>query len=228
MEEFRRTLSKSLGVVFLLTVPSSVGLIVLGKSIIGAIYQGGKFELYDTQQTALALSCYAIGLAGYAALKVLNPAFYALGDARTPMLVSLTSVVINYVTAVTMIRVARLGHAGLAMSTSAVALFSFFALFAILRKRIGGIYGNELARSVGKVMLAAAVMGGAVLSSSHGMENWLGVSQLARLADLAVSIPLGLAVFYFTCRVVGVSDLDMAIRAFTGPIRRRIPGTKMV
>ena len=45
MDEFRKTLSKSLGMVFLLTVPSSVGLIVLGKSIIGAIYQGGKFHV---------------------------------------------------------------------------------------------------------------------------------------------------------------------------------------
>ena len=112
MDEFRSTLSKSLGMVFLLTVPSSVGLIVLGKSIIGAIYQGGKFELYDTQQTAIALSCYAIGLAGYAALKVLTPAFYALGDARTPMIVSLCSIAINYVTAATMIRVAGIRACG--------------------------------------------------------------------------------------------------------------------
>ena len=46
MDEFRRTLSNSLGTVFLLTIPSSVGLVVLGKSIIGAIYQDGRqFEL---------------------------------------------------------------------------------------------------------------------------------------------------------------------------------------
>ena len=57
--------------------------------MIGAIYQGGKFSANDTEQTAIALSCYAVGLAGYSALKVLNPAFYALHDARTPMLVSL-------------------------------------------------------------------------------------------------------------------------------------------
>ena len=69
---------------FLLTVPSSVGLAVLGRSMIGAIYQGGKFQAYDTQQTALALSCYAVGLAGYAAIKVLAPAFYALGDSAHP------------------------------------------------------------------------------------------------------------------------------------------------
>ncbi len=222
MDEFRKTLSKSLGMVFLLTVPSSVGLIVLGKSIIGAIYQGGKFHVYDTQQTALALSCYAVGLAGYAALKVLTPAFYALGDARMPMIVSLASIGINYAAAFTMIRVAKIGHAGLAMSTSAVALFGFVVLFAILRVRIGGVYGQELARGIGKVLVASTVMGAAVWAASHGMEKWLGVSQLARLADLAVSLPVGLAVFYGMCRVLGVDELDLAIRAFTSPVRRRL------
>ena len=133
-EEFRRTLSKSLGMVFLLTVPSSVGLMVLGKSMIGAIYQGGKFHAFDTEQTALALSCYAIGLAGYAALKVLNPAFYALHDARTPMIISLISIAREL-----RHREPRcfddtgLGHAGLALTTSAVAIFGAVALFAILQ-----------------------------------------------------------------------------------------------
>ena len=208
--------------VFLLTVPSSVGLIVLGKSIIGAIYQGGKFHVYDTQQTALALSYYAIGLAGYAALKVLTPAFYALGDARMPMIVSLCSIGINYAAAYTMIRVEKIGHAGLAMSTSLVALFGFAVLFAILRARIGGVYGRELARGVGKVLVASAVMGAAVWAASHGMERWLGVSQLARLADLAVSLPVGLAAFYGMCRALGVEELEMAIRAFTSPVTRRL------
>jgi putative peptidoglycan lipid II flippase len=222
MDEFRKTLSKSLGMVFLLTVPSSVGLIVLGKSIIGAIYQGGKFHVYDTQQTAMALSCYAVGLAGYAALKVLTPAFYALGDARMPMIVSLASIGINYAAAYTMIRVAKVGQAGLATSTSAVALFGFVVLFAILRARIGGIHGRELARGISKVLLASAVMGAAVWAASHAMERWLGVSQFARLADLAVSLPIGLAAFYGMCRALGVEELDMAIRAFTSPLRRRL------
>src|SRR6202795_3639922 len=111
LDEFRRTLSRSLGLVFLLTVPSSIGLAALGEPMIAAIYQGGKFQLSDTRQTALALSCYAVGLTGYAAVKVLAPAFYALGNARAPMIVSLLSIGINYLAASTMVRVA--GHAGL-------------------------------------------------------------------------------------------------------------------
>jgi putative peptidoglycan lipid II flippase len=220
-EEFRRTLSKSLGMVFLLTLPSSVGLIALGRTMIGAIYQGGKFSAYDTEQTAIALSCYAVGLAGYSALKVINPAFYALHDARTPMLVSLVSIGVNYVTASFLLRDTGLGHAGLALSTSVNAVFGAVALFLILRKRVGGIYGRNLIDSVWKITAASAVMGAAVLLSSHAVETWLGVDRLARLIDLAISIPLGLAIFYAVCRILRVSELELAARALADPLARR-------
>src|SRR3984885_2248191 len=116
--------------------------------MIGAIYEGGKFQPHDTEQTALALACYAVGLAGYSALKVLNPAFYALHDARTPMIVSLISIAVNYGTASLFIHGTELGHAGLALSTSVVAIFGAVALFLILRSRIGGVHGRVLASSM--------------------------------------------------------------------------------
>jgi putative peptidoglycan lipid II flippase len=221
-EEFRRTLSRSLGMVFLLTMPSSIGLIVLGRSMIGAIYQGGKFHAFDTQQTALALSCYAVGLAGYSALKVLNPAFYALHDARTPMIISLISILINYITASLLLRTTHLGHAGLALTTSAVAIFGAIALFAILRPRIGGIYGRALGTSIVKIAIASAVMGGAVWLSSHGIHQWLGPRRLASLIDLTISIPFGLLIFYAVCRLLRVSELELATRSLAGPILRRL------
>jgi putative peptidoglycan lipid II flippase len=221
-DEFRRTLSKSLGMVFLLTLPSSIGLIVLGNTMIGAIYQGGKFQAFDTQQTALALSCYAVGLAGYSALKVLNPAFYALHDARTPMVISLISIAINYATATLLLRGTGLGHAGLALSTSAVAIFGAVALFAILRKRIGGIHGSALMSSIWRITLASAVMGVAVWLVSREIEKWLGVDRLSRVVDLAISIPFGLVVFYGACRFLRVTELDLATRSLIGPILRRL------
>lgn len=221
-DEFRRTLSKSLGMVFLFTLPSAVGLVVLGRTMIGAIYQGGKFSAVDTQQTALALSCYAIGLAGYSALKVLNPAFYALHDARTPMVVSLLSIAVNYFTASLLFRYSGLGHAGLALSTAAVATFGGVALFIMIRNRVGGIYGRNLAGSVWKIATASAAMGGAVWLSSHGIEDWLGVDRLGRFVNLAVSIPLGILMFYGACRVLQVSELDLAMRALADPVGRRL------
>jgi putative peptidoglycan lipid II flippase len=221
MDEFRQTISHSLGSVFLLTIPSSIGLVVLGESIIGAIYQGGAFQPYDTQRTALALSFYAIGLSGYAALKVLVPAFYSLGDARTPMIVSLSSIMINYMVASSMIRLGGLGHAGLALSTSAVALTGFLVQFLILRTRIAGIHGRVLAAQVGRIGLASLAMAAVVWASSHYMRLWLHTGQLAHLADLAVSLPLGGAVYYWSAKALGLTEIDMVLRSFTGPLQRR-------
>jgi putative peptidoglycan lipid II flippase len=189
-------------------VPSAVGLAVLGEPLISAIYQGGKFSPFDTQQTALALTCYAIGLAGYSAVKILAPAFYALDDARTPTLISIVSIGINYFAASMMVH--ELGQAGLAISTSIVAIFSSLALLWAIRRRIGGIHGRQLLSTVIKVAAAAILMGAACLESSHLMREWLGIARWARVADLAVSISLGLAVFYGAARAMGVRELEMA------------------
>jgi len=223
MEEFRRTLSRSLGMVLLLTLPSSVGLIVLGQPMVGIIYQTGRFQLYDTQQTAMALACYAVGLAGYAALKVLTPAFYTLHDARTPTLVSLSSIAINAAVSYSMTTYTHLGHAGLALSTSVVALFNFVALFVILRGRIGGIYGRALFSTFLKVSAASAAMGVLVSVLSRQVSAAVGAGLRGRLLDLAVCIPLGVAVFYGACRALRVDELDFAMRVGAGPLGRFFP-----
>ena len=220
LDEFRKTVSRSLGMVLLLTVPSSVGLFILGESMIGLVYQGGKFQAYDTQQTAVALSCYSIGLAGYAAVKVLAPAFYALGSARAPMLVSIASILINYLAAWSMTHYTAMGHAGLALATSGVSLFASLALFWILKERMGGIHGRALLSSTLKIGLASAVMGGMLLLIGAATHDWLGTTRLARLLDLAVSIPLGVAVFGATCRLLRVAELETAGRALTAPLTR--------
>ncbi len=216
-EEFRRTLSRSLGLVFLLTIPSSAGLVLVGRAMIGAIYEGGKFDSYDTQQTGLALSCFAAGLTGYSALKVLSPAFYALKDSRTPMLVSLGSVIVNYALARTMVDVFHLGHAGLAISTSGIALFSSVTLFLLMRRRMGGLYGRLLWASLSKALAATLAM---------GIVVWLIVRAMGGmpfLAQLGAAIPAGAIVFYLTARTLGVDELTMATDAMAGPLKRRLP-----
>lgn len=225
-DQFRLTLSRSLGLVFVLTIPSAIGLAVLGDSIVGAVYQFGAFKDFDTNQTGRALACYAVGLVGYSATKVLTPAFYALHDARTPMVVSFGSIVVNVVAVMAMINAAGFGHEGLALSTSAVAIFSSIALFILMRNRVGGIHGRNLWRTFVRVTLASVLMGAVVWASSHQIVGTLGTEKLSRIIDLAVSIPLGLIVFYLACRVLGVTELDMAVNAVSKPLQRRFPSLR--
>jgi putative peptidoglycan lipid II flippase len=220
MDDFRRTLSRSLGVVFLLTIPSSAGLAILGDSMIGLIYEGGAFDHYDTRQTAIALACYAVGLAAYSGLKVIVPAYYAVDDARTPMLVSFLSIAINYAVVSFAVGQAGFGHASLALSTSAVAIFNFVVLFWLLRNRAQGIYGKNLWATVLKIAFSAAVMGSLVATVSHLIGKWLGSSRSAHAVDLAISIPLGCAVYWWVCKLVGVTEVDLATQALLRPLAR--------
>ena len=207
LDEFRATLASSLRMALLLTIPSSVGLAVLGESMIGAVYQGGHFGAYDTHQTALALECYGAGLVGFAAMKVLAPAFYALDDAWTPMAVSLASIILNLAVAVGLVRGTRMGHAALALATSLVALAAAAALAAMLSRRLNGFEGRRLAMSASKIALAALAMGAVCRISSVTIHATLHGARLPHLADLGISIPLGAAVFWLIARTLRVPEL---------------------
>ena len=221
--EFRRTLAHSLALVFLLCIPSSLGLIVLGRPMIALIFEHGKFTPFDTVQTANALAAYSLGLAGYAAVKVLSPAFYALKDARTPMLVSLGSIAVNYI--MNSLLVGPFGHVGLAFSTSTVALLNFLLLALLMRRRIRRLEGRRLGRTVLRISAASLFMAAAAWLATE-LSTHLALQGLA-LHAVQVIAGMGSAalVFYFACRVLRVEELDEAIGSIAGRLKGRRHGT---
>jgi putative peptidoglycan lipid II flippase len=121
-----------------------------------------------------------------------------------------------------MVKFAGLGHAGLALSTSLVALFSSIALFEVLRRRIGGVQGRRLSASFVKIAAASALMAAACWLSSRSIEHWIGVSRMARVIDLAVSVPLGLIVFFAMAKWFQLPEMESAKRALLAPLARRM------
>jgi len=218
LDEFRRTLANSLRLTLLLTIPSAVGLIILREPIIALIYQYGRFTPGDTVQTAMALACYAIGLTAYSADRVLAPSFYALRNARIPMLVSLLSIVTNYAVAKFTIDYLKIGHIGLALSISAVAIVNFALLFFFMRRKLNGIEGRSLLSTFAKVILASAAMGAVCWLVSDRIENNLGLDGLfARLINVSASISVGVIVFYMGARLLKVGEIIQ----LTGAIERK-------
>jgi putative peptidoglycan lipid II flippase len=217
--EFRHTLASSMRLAFLLTIPSAVGLIVLGRPIIALIYERGHFGALDTEHTAAALGFFAIGLTGYAAIKILAPAFYALGDARTPMIISLLSMLTNFVMNWSLVGVMQ--ERGLALSTSTVALANCGLLYVIMRKRINGIEGRTTAAAVAKILAASAVMGVACWAVSMGVSRTLGDTFAARLANVSVSVAIGAVLFYVLASLLRVEELKSATGVLASRFIRR-------
>ncbi|HUR99482.1 MAG TPA: murein biosynthesis integral membrane protein MurJ [Pyrinomonadaceae bacterium] len=226
-KDFRDTLSSSMNLVFLLTLPSACGLIVLGEPIIRLLYlhAGGAFKEADVPMTAWALSGYAIGLTGYAAIKVLSPAFYAMDDAKTPMLVGVASIVVNAIASyffmswlstvwVTDARPTGLGHVGVALATSVVAIVNFAALALIMRSRIKRINGRSIVTGFVKIAIASAVMSAVCYFGLRFLESSFPVRTLpVKLIEAFVPIALGGVCFVVMAKLLRVTELEQLYNA---------------
>jgi len=193
-----------------LCVPAAVGLAVAADPILALIYEHGRFGPSDTRASALALAAYAVGLTGYASIKVLGPAFYALGDARTPAAVSVASVAVNLACNWIAIRILHLGHGGLALSTSLVALWDSALLLFLLSRRLGGLRLG-IAGTAGRVAIAAALMGAACWL----WIDWTGASERgfgAALRVVVTTVPLGIGVYAAVGLGLGIPELRVRLR----------------
>jgi putative peptidoglycan lipid II flippase len=213
--EVRRIVSSSLRMMLMLSVPATVGLMVLAVPIVELIFQRGEFNADSTRMTALALLGYAPGLIGYSAVKIASPTFYAMKDARTPVLISLATIVLNLALNLTLVR--AMSFQGLALGTAIAALFNAVCLFWFLSRRIDGVDGSRVLVSTGKILLASLVMGAAawgtegwlnqVLPSFSGLGGWMAVSLRA---GLRVFGAIGVAVI-----VLGLAAWALRLREFT-------------
>lgn len=136
LEALRTTLSFALRLAAFISLPAAVGLLVLRDPIVRVLYQRGAFGPAETAGTAWAVGFYALGLVGFASVKIGAQAFYALGDTRTPVKVAMGAMVLNSLLAVTLALPLR--HGGLALATSCSGTAHAVALAWLLRRRLGG------------------------------------------------------------------------------------------
>jgi len=221
MTAFRAELSRAMRLAFLLTIPSTVGLIMLAEPIISVLYQHGKFNAFQAAQAAGALRFYAIGLAGYAALKVLVNAFYALDKRKTPMLVSFLAVALNLL--FNWIFTFRLGwgHRGLAFSTGCIATVNFLLLYALMRRHLQGLESRRMLLMLGKVAAASAALVVVCAASSHWLlADWETQTFLSKLSALLGTVIVGALVFGVCGAALHIEELKELVDALNRRLRR--------
>lgn len=206
MAGMSQTLGQSLRLVSFLTIPATVGLIVLAAPIIRLIYQRGNFTAADTEATAGALVWYAVGLFAYSAVKVVAPAFYALGRARVPLVASVSAVAANVV--FNALCFERFGHRGLAFGTSLAALVNFAVLTIAFRRSCGPVGGAVWGGTL-KCLAAAAPMGLGAWGAARAIEATLGTASLAvRAVGALVPVAVGIGIYGAACWALRLPELS--------------------
>lgn len=222
MPHLREILSKALRLALFLTLPSTLGLMLMSDQIIGLIYERGRFTPEDTVQTGFALKFYAVGLMGYASIKVLSPAFYAINRKWTPMLVTFFGIGLNIFLNWQLTFRLGMGHRGLALSTGLVATIDFFILYFLMRRAIGGLCGAALIGAFGRMLVAAAGVVAVCMAGHHLLGPWLAsASLLDRGWSLFLVIGAAMAVYFGLCLALGVSEARDAAGLALRKIRQR-------
>lgn len=206
--QMKKTLRESAGLALFLCIPSALGLIFLAKPIVALIYEYGRFTGADTLFTSQALMAYASGLSFYALIKILQPAFLAFDDAKTPMVISFFSIVINVVLNGLFTFVFHFQHWGLALGTSMVSVWNCLMLLFLLRKKLTGIWDASFLREVVKIILSS------ILSMMVGFLLYRGLLFFTEPYGfinkaLLVFFPIGIVVllYYFICLRLHVTEV---------------------
>ncbi|MCE9612124.1 MAG: murein biosynthesis integral membrane protein MurJ [Chthoniobacter sp.] len=218
--EFRSILAKGMRLAFVLTIPSTIGLVMLAQPIIGLIYERRKFTALDTLHAAEALQCYAVGLCAYAGIKVLAPAFYALGKRNTPMLVSFLSIAVNYGLNQWFTFHLGWGHKGLAFSTGLVALTNFGLLYVLMHRHVQRLETRQMMATLAKLTLAGAALGTVCWAATQWVlpvaaQAILLVRAGALLATIAAAAVAFFGVAFFL-RIEELDDVSAMVRRKLG------------
>ena len=155
-----------------MTVPATVGLVLLRVPIVRVLFQGGRYDAEDTAATALVLATLALGLFFFALVRVVVPAFYALRDTRLPVLAALADMTVFLV--LSAVWTPRLGLPGIGLASSCAAAVNVAILLGVLRRREGRLHGRAIAASVVRMAVASAAMGALV----WGADRAIGLAGL--------------------------------------------------
>ncbi len=211
-----------------ITIPATLGLVILSEPLIRVIYQHGTFSPADTAPTAFSLQCYSIGLWAISCQSLIVRAFLANKNSHLPALISTVTILLNVILALgfmgtpvldadtdfarwivalqSYLGFYEVGPAGLALAGSIASLFSMVLLLWFLPWVGARLNYQLLIRSIARSTIASLAMGLALYFVMR-----LG---LHSLATLVLGVPLGLAVFFGASALLHAPEAKQTIEVF--------------
>jgi putative peptidoglycan lipid II flippase len=235
LDRVRAIIEDTLRTILFMSIPSSVGLIVLGLPVIQVLLQHGAFNLDSATSTSVPLAFFALGLAGLASVEILTRSFYAFRDSKTPVMVSVAQFVLKILLSLILLNLLKWGPSwglgSLAFATSVAGSLEAAVLLWLLQKKIGMLGLRKLAMFTGRVLLASLAMGAGVLLLRTLLDlllitttsQSLGVlGTMFAIFKLAAELLAGLLVYIWATRQFGIEDFWKQ-----GPVRRVLERFKL-
>ena len=203
---FRSTLREGVEAALFIGLPASVGLAMVAVPAVRVLFERGEFTPFDTRWTALSTALYSSAVWAFSLQQITNRAYYALHDSMTPLLWAALNLVVNVAVELPLLWT-PLREAGMAVGTLVAFSLQAVAMLWLLNRRVGGIGLRGVAGEVSKMILASAVMGGAIYALRF-VPGWpAGVTKAGAAGQLAAMMAVGGAVYFAAAWSLGVGAL---------------------
>lgn len=225
---FARLLDRTMRPLLFLSIPASVGLVMIGRAVITIIFQGGQFNTESTDIVAGAFFWFSLGLVGYGLTEIVTRVFYAMQDTRTPVTTTVLTIILNVILA--RLLMDSMGVNGLALSLTVTTAAEALIMMAFLRQRTGKIFSEGFFSWLMRVLLAAGAMGVVIAISRPWLNGVLETDTnfLVHLIFFGLSVGLYIFTFVWVAWILRVPELEMVVNRISGmipaSIRARIPG----
>ena len=198
-------------------LPASLGLILVAGPAARLMFQHGQVTGHDAALIARSAAVYAGAIWAFSLLQIVNRAYYALHDMRTPLVLSAINLTVNLAVEVPLLW--WLGEAGMAVGTVVSFALQAVVMLWMLDRKVGGLDLRRVGPPVAKMLLATATMGIACVAVRHSPLYPTAVSRPAWAAQLVLLLGVGAGVYLAACRAMGVNTMDDLFG------RRRRPAT---
>jgi putative peptidoglycan lipid II flippase len=201
--------NKSLEFALLISIPSSIGLYILSLPIVHILFERGAFTQEDTLYTSNVLAFFALGLPAYVLIKVLVVCFFAREDTKTPLYVSIVSVITNII--LSLILISTMREMGIALATAISAWINAILLFIILIIRQTLNLDRQFLSNILKLLICSLVIIFLIwyLESLFFVEVYL-VNTIANIFYLLLTIIFTVVIYgilIFLLKIVTITDI---------------------
>ncbi len=201
--------NRSIEFSLLISLPSAIGLFILAEPIIQILFERGAFVAEDTFYTAKVLSYFALGLPAYIIIKVLVSCFFAREDTKTPLYISIVSVITNVV--LSLLLIGSMREMGIAVATAISAWVNALLLYLFLAIRNHMKFDDLLVSNSFKILLSSFllfvgiyVLNGLFFTNISDNSVLINSTLLLLMIFLAIIIYFGLVI---VLKVLSVNQL---------------------
>lgn len=212
--KMKHTFRTSVGLMSLLVIPISVGLMVFSQEVAAILYGRGAMTPENVTRVGEVICYYAIGLIFFSIKNVMINVFYALQDTKTPTKNTILALVLNIVMNLALIK--PLAHIGLALATSLSGAITMVTLMVALRRKMGPLGLRQLFISLLKMGIATVGMALAVVP----VYDFLLAKELSMVASLVVAVAVGVLVYFVLGILLRIRELGIFV---VGVVERLTP-----